>query len=218
MSSNTNKILELRQFLVMIQDWGVPAVVAGGFLRDYLNDKPIRDIDLYVSCDYFDELYAKLREPHPYEAYNQDTFMFFSRNTDEYDHQMIQCQTEFEGGDTFKTMYPALSDHPINLIGLRNDTEVQAPVHGQSITNYFNLSLSQAWLSAGDQFIRYTPMFRRDIKLRQNTVLRSEWGNEGTIKAVHKFKQKYPDWTITNQDGTLWDERTFIREAYQSTF
>lgn len=218
MYSNTNKVHELRQFLTYVREHGFPAVVAGGFLRDYLNDKPIRDIDLYISCGYFENLYRILREAHPYEAYNHDTFSLFARNTDEYDHQMIQCQTEFEGGPTFQAQFPALAGHPINLIGLRDDTEVQAKVDGESITRCFNLTMSQVWVSDTDQFIRYTPQFRIDMKLKQNTVLRSKWGHEGTIKAVNKFTAKYPEWVIVNPDGTVWDETEFRAEANKELF
>ena len=192
---------------------GIPAVVAGGFCRDYLLGGPIRDIDLYVRIDYFDAVYSYVRNVRDGDAYNQDTVKFFSNNTEEYEHQCIQAQIEFESGPVFKDTYPELAEFPVNLIALRNDTEVQAEIDGEWITDRFNMSLSQAWIDNTGPSVQYRPKFHTDVRMVQNTVLRDDWGHAGTIKAVEKFQKKYPTFTVVNPDGTAWDKKTFLLAA-----
>lgn len=214
MSSNTRTVLQAGiDLLKLLDDLGVPAVIAGGFCRDYVCHRPIRDIDLYVSCLDFNEVYMKLREAED-TVFNKDTLRLVSTNTEEYGHQYIQCCIEFEGGEAFKKQFPELADFPINLIGLRHDSEVKAEIDGASIVSRFNLSMSQAWIDADSSTCRYSQNFVRDARLAQNTVLRSDWGHETTVQNILKFKRKYPDVTIVNADGTRWYADEFLHGAY----
>lgn len=201
-----NSMVQARKLLGLLDEEGIDAVIAGGFVRDYLLGGEPRDIDLYISCKHFDRAYKLLREAD-YDSMTEDQVTFFSARTDEYEHQMIQMQAEFEGGARFKEDYPALAHMPINLIGLRNDTTAWVEIDGPEIIDKFNMSLSQVYIQLGiGDIIGYGPLVVESMKNRENMVLRETWGIDGTIKAVNKFRVKYPEWLVVMKDGTLYTE------------
>ncbi|KRR22173.1 hypothetical protein [Bradyrhizobium retamae] len=166
--------------LKKINQEGYKSVICGGYVRDTICDKPIRDIDLYVSGGDF----RRVREFLTDEDCNA---VSFDDSTPEYRHQSITRQEEF-------CMRPELQDDLptdiVNLIGLHDHDDQDLNV--KSIISRFNLGICKAGieLSAGRCVIEYE--FRRDYKDKQITLYRTDWGYEATMKQFIKLQAKYP--------------------------
>lgn len=190
---------ELRELQNWLGERGHKAVVCGGALRDEFNIKPVRDIDLYVDSNEWTKIYDLLTDV----TWNYANVEWFQNGDDAYEHQYIQMHEEFDLSDHLKAVWPEIANHKIDLVGLRNDSTVTADIDGRQIAERFNLGMSQIWLEP--QGVRFTQQFADDMRNRVNTVLRTDWGFEGTRKAADKFLAKYPDWQVVGPDGKVFD-------------
>lgn len=163
-------------------------VIAGGFARDTYMEQDYRDIDLYVpEADYYRAKSILFGDKE--EVFTTET----EPGSVEYEHQYIVQFTENIVQPIFYERFPALEleTHPVNLIAIKDHI---GAFTAANIADRYNIGLSQCWIpESGDSWIGYTPAFRRDIMNKQMTVLRTEWGREGTAANIRKYMKKYPD-------------------------
>lgn len=191
-------------------NWG--GTICGGFPRDMKLRRTPRDIDLYVSIKDFTQVQNYLRGGSHYMSMDPD--IKWKPNGEEgYEHSYVEVCREFELCAGLKTLFPSIAHLPINLIGLRWDCNVRADTDGKSVTNLYNLGLSQAWLNpdAGslDDVIETSELFDRDAGAGRITVLRDTWGINATKAQLQKLTgpgAKYEGYTVYWPNGEPADE------------
>jgi hypothetical protein len=172
MSEGTENINRaIAEIIKPLRDKDIPAIIAGGFMRDNYIGKPWRDIDLYVAAYQYHEAMELLGGGPP------DRFEAMLKEGDAaYDHQSIVYQEEF----TSNRMDGAL----VNLIGLHETPTMEGVIFK------FNLGICMA---ATDGFSAlYPPAFLKDAADQQITLYREDWGWEATFKQWKKLQAKYP--------------------------
>lgn len=171
------------EFLRQIEEQaGVTCVIAGGFVRDSIIGRPFRDVDLYVPYDGhgFSKVYKALT------GNDDDGYAVTDESSDEYVHQSIQYQIEVEPASDWQNAHPLLlQGHSVNIIGLNSGT----PCTGTEIVARYNLGICQAWISKESYATEGS--FSDDVRDKQITLLRSEWGYEATFKQWIKLQSKY---------------------------
>lgn len=173
------RIEAAQALLAYLSVHGVPAVICGGYARDTIMKQPIRDVDLYMSERGYNAVLSMLGDIGP-----NDPVSTTLEDTDpRYKHQSIVRQREFSlsAGHSF-----VLPTQTINLIGLHEDTEVSV----ENVTSRFNLGICKAGIDLNG--ISVTDDFRADYRDKQITLLRTDWGHEGTLKQFIKLQKKYP--------------------------
>jgi hypothetical protein len=187
------RIEAAQELLKYLSVHGVPAVICGGYARDTIFDKAIRDIDLYVSERSYNWCTSALGDLDA----NRPNEWHVADDDERYKHQSITRQEEFmlTTGHDF-----TVPTNRINLIGLHEDT----PVSVEEVTGRFNLGICKAGIDLNG--IKVTDDFRADYKDKQITLLRTGWGHEATLKQFIKLQAKYP-WPlrIRAQEGVSFD-------------
>lgn len=197
------------------QDTGSNYVaVCGGFARDAILGATPRDIDLYVSDDVFDKAYKFL-----YDTMLPEVSATVATSP-EYTHQYIQRCVEAWACSAAKEAFLCLEDHKINLVGVHtehmvNNTNLLIDMTwAQAVCSRFNLTTSQMYLNDHGEVRPLTYQVIRDVRNKECTILRTDWGRDGTAKAVAKFLAKYPDWKVfvCNDLGARYDynEQKFL--------
>lgn len=154
----------------------VTAVICGGYARDAICDKPIRDVDLYVSEHDWMKASGLLRgdciDPRE-RAVPQDS--------PEYMHQSIRDQLEFsiEEGSF------GLPTNTVNLIGIKH-----MEVTVDNVIERYNFGLCKAGI--GPHGLVSYDDFYNDYKDKQITLFRLDWGYEASFKQWLKLQDKYP--------------------------
>lgn len=198
----------------------VAGIIAGGAVRDGILGGSVRDIDLYVPANQFYEVGTELYV-NKSETSQEELLLDFAdiggcttfvQGDAEYDHQYIWHTREDTMSKELSTMFPALRDYPVNLIGV-DAGAYGGSISGQAIVSLFNLSTSQCWMEARREgFITgYSGEFKTSVETRVCKILRSSWGRTGTVKAVKKFLDKYPDFALNiPPSGVIRDNRDVI--------
>lgn len=168
-----------RLLAVMYDSIGVVGAVCGGYVRDTVLDRPIRDVDLYVAEQDFGMAYRHLfgKVNIPVESFDSDS--------EEYKHQSITMRAE-------RDLSAELADglglpvRTVDLIALNGNVEVNA----REITDRFNLGISKAGIDVGGLYV--SPDLRADADDQMITLLRTSWGYESSMKKFVKLQAKYP--------------------------
>lgn len=188
------RIEAAHNLLKYLDDNGVPAVICGGYARDTIFSKPIRDVDLYISEQHYNFTAGHLGNV---DVNARVANIELEEDDPHYVHQSIKLQEEFllvvEHADF------ALPTNRINLIGLNDNSAVTV----EDITARFNLGICKAGIDLTG--IKVTDDFRADYKDKQITLLRADWGHEATLKQFIKLQAKYP-WPmrVRKQNDTLF--------------
>jgi hypothetical protein len=172
------RIEAAQQLLKWLSVHGVPAVICGGYARDTIFSKAIRDVDLYVSENHYRFALRHLGRADEDEAEN------LHDKDERYLHQSIRRQQEFAlcpNHDQF-----TLPTRIINLIGLYETPTVTV----EDVTSKFNLGICKAGIDLNG--ISVTDDFRADYRDKQITLLRTDWGHEASLKQFIKLQAKYP--------------------------
>jgi hypothetical protein len=175
------RVISALALLKKINQAGYKSVICGGYVRDTICDKAIRDIDLYVAeGDYRDVADFLI-------GGDIVGTQFFGEDTKEYQHQNIVRQEEF----TLKTELQAdLPTDQVNLIGLRHHEDKTLNV--RAVIGKFNLGICKAGIELSSGRIVIEDEFRRDYKDKQITLYRTDWGYEASLKQFIKLQSKYP--------------------------
>jgi hypothetical protein len=159
---------------------GIDAVVAGGYARDSFHEKPVRDVDLYVSEEDFwsaaDELFG-VEQKRMVQNVEVD------QDSVEYLHQSIVRQFEHELQSTLSFGLPT---RLINLIGVNSACAVTI----EDIIGRYNLGICKIGIDHSGMMANSD--FGIDTHDKQITLLRTGWGHEATMKQFLKLQAKYP--------------------------
>jgi hypothetical protein len=173
------RVVSALALLSKINKAGYKAVICGGYVRDTICDKPIRDIDISVSADDYEDVYLFLSGTHSFaEPVNTG---------DRYVHASITLQEEF---DIRSDLRGDLPTERINLIGLRDHYD--GALTAQAVMSKINIGICMAGIELAAGRIIIGDEFRRDYKDKQITLYRTDWGYEGTLKHFIKLQAKYP--------------------------
>lgn len=181
--------------------FGITAVICGGAVRDACMGGKVRDINLYVAIDKFEDA-ARALWPENWkqqEGHSDSPWtcaQHFQKGDAEYDHQSIHGQFELE--------------HHFGLINL---IAVDMHVTVADVISKFNISINQ--IGIGPNGVNFTAQCYKDITSGTATILRETWGVAGTQNAVRKLRDKYPLLSFQFQDGTEYSDRELsIRSNY----
>jgi hypothetical protein len=177
------RITSAQALIAFLADMNVTAVICGGYARDTICDKPIRDVDLYVSERDFWIAAVAVSGLGPKEIKNDPRAIDVDEKSDEYQHQSIRQQREF---DLRADKDFTLPTRIINVIGLKEHNDISVA----DVTSRYNLGICKAGIDA--ERISVTDDFRSDYKDKQITLLRTGWGHEATMKQFLKLQAKYP--------------------------
>ena len=172
------RIEAAQELLKWLSVHGVPAVICGGYARDTIFSKAIRDVDLYVSENHY-----RFALRHLGRA-DEDEAEYLHDKDERYLHQSILRQQEFAlcpNHDQF-----TIPTRIINLIGLHEASTISV----EDVTSKFNLGICKAGIDLNG--ISVTDDFRADCKDKQITLLRTDWGHEASLKQFIKLQAKYP--------------------------
>jgi hypothetical protein len=175
------RVISALALLKKINQAGYKSVICGGYVRDTICDKPIRDIDLYICGGDYSGVRSFLSD-EPWAA------MTFDEGSNEYQHQAIVKQEEFE---LKPELHADLPTHTINLIGLRDDYH-DKNLNVSAVIERFNLGICKAGIEMSSGRIVIEDEFRRDYKDKQITLYRTDWGYEASLKQFIKLQAKYP--------------------------
>jgi hypothetical protein len=175
------RVISALALLKKINQAGYKSVICGGYVRDTICDKAIRDIDLYICGGDYSGVRSFLSD-EPWAA------MTFDEGSNEYQHQAIVKQEEFE---LKPELHADLPTHTINLIGLRDDYH-DKNLNVSAVIGRFNLGICKAGIEMSSGRIVIEDEFRRDYKDKQITLYRTDWGYEASLKQFIKLQAKYP--------------------------
>lgn len=175
----------------------VTAVICGGYARDTICDKPIRDVDLYVGEHNWLKAYNLFdKECEP--VLEDDSDPRVSEDSPEYMHQSIRTQLEFMvRPDSFGVF--GLETNRINLIGLKDHTEVTV----DEVIGRYNFGICKAGIDS--ERISIDQDFKGDYKQGMITLLRTDWGHEASMKQWLKLQDKYP-WPMRLKITPTWEQ------------
>jgi hypothetical protein len=174
------RVVSALALLSKINKAGYKAVICGGYVRDTICDKPIRDIDLYVAEGDYEAVYLMLSGTHAFLSE-------INESSPEYVHQNVAHQEEFDLIDNLRADLPT---DRINLIGLRHHEDKTLNVG--AVISKFNLGICKAGIELTAGRIVIGDEFRRDYKDKQITLYRTDWGHEASLKQFIKLQEKYP--------------------------
>lgn len=157
---------------------GVPAVICGGYARDTIFNKEIRDVDLYVSERHYNATASMLAVPWSARLKGD-----LDEKDPRYIHASIRRQEEFTISSGHDFILPTQT---INLVGLHEASTISV----EDVTFRFNLGICKAGID--ENGIKVTDDFRSDYKDKQITLLRTDWGHEASLKQFIKLQSKYP--------------------------
>lgn len=158
-----------------------PAVICGGYARDTICEKPIRDIDLYVCGSMFYDVKDAVAVSYPF----LHECCAVEEHSDAYQHQSIHLQREFELKPDLVRRFGFETDI-VNIIGLSDGAAISV----QDVTSRFNLGICQAGIDTSG--VITFGHFAADRQDEQITLLREDWGLEGTMRQYEKLQAKYP--------------------------
>lgn len=173
---------------------GAQTVVCGGAIRDALNFRPVRDIDLYCHWQSYVKVYELLNGRKP----DEDDLNDWSPDNPAYVHQTIMWQEEFQFDK--KRMRPLPDNIPdrINLIGVQDSK----PWKGRSdkglighIISKYNFGICMIGMGANG-VVTADARYEKDIKNQTITLYRSEWGRDASIAQYLKLSKKYESWPM----------------------
>lgn len=188
------RVTSALDFLRRLHKSGIHAVICGGYVRDTICDKDIRDIDLYVNEEQFNSAYLHLTGTHSFAEYSEET--------EGYVHQSITRQEEFEMRSEHVGELPT---DRINLIGLKHLSGSGLTV--EAVIRKFNIGICMAGIELYNNGIVIGDEFRRDYKDKHMTLYRTDWSHEASLKQFIKLHKKY-GWPLRVQHdeaGELFD-------------
>lgn len=183
-----DRVKAAQELIAYLGERGVTAVICGGYARDTICDKPIRDVDLYVSEEDFVTVHLALFAEYP-EGGQKD------QGSPEYLHQHITRQLERSLSDGLDFGLPT---RIINLIGVHDAEKITVA----NITQRFNLGICMAGIDSSG--LRRDNEFDKDVHDKQITLLRTDWGHEATMKQFLKLQSKYP-WPLRVPKEQEWE-------------
>lgn len=170
------RITAAKKLISFLNSVGIRSVVCGGYARDTLLDRPIKDVDLSVPHADYHRTVDLLRQP----TYNPHA-EWLPADDARYVHAGICVQEEFElDGD----LEFGLPTRTIHVRGQRYD------VDGPGVVSHVNFGLCKAYIDAEGP--RGTDDFWADVRDEQITLLRTDWGLEGSLKHFLRMQKKYP--------------------------
>jgi hypothetical protein len=175
------RVISALALLKKINQAGYKSVICGGYVRDTICGKAIRDIDLYVCCEDYPAVRAFLTD-------DKGKYTVFEDTSPEYQHQAVVSQQEFELKNTLVADLPTSN---VNLIGLRSEFS-DKHLNVKSVIERFNLGICKAGIELSSGRIVIDDEFRRDYKDKQITLYRTDWGHEASLKQFIKLQAKYP--------------------------
>lgn len=171
------RVTAAKKLISFLSSVGIRSVVCGGYARDTLLGMPIKDVDLSVSYADYHRTVDLLRQPAGIVPHTTHLPADDAR----YVHAGICAQEEFElDGD----LEFGLPTRTINVIGQRGS------VDGPTIVSHVNFGLCKAYIDAEGP--RGTDDFWADVRDEQITLLRTDWGLEGSLKHFLRMQKKYP--------------------------
>lgn len=177
------RIAAAQALLSYLAAMNVTAVICGGYARDTIFNKPIRDVDLYVGYQDFWTTAVAVSGLGPKEIKLDPRAIDVDEASDEYKHQSIKQQREFILRDDQEFGLPT---RLINVIGLNDENDVTVI----DVISRFNLGICKAGIDVNG--IQIDDDFRSDYKDKQITLLRTHWGYDATMKQWLKLQAKYP--------------------------
>ncbi|QPC44945.1 hypothetical protein HW532_20930 [Kaustia mangrovi] len=172
-----HRIEQGQDLLKWLAGMEIVAYICGGYVRDSITGNQYRDVDIYVSEEHFANASISLRRRGICATEDMS-------NTDEYIHQSVSMQEEFNVKDSVAAQFPILNGHAVNLVGIHSGFTLT------NIVDRFNLGICQAGLSHNALYT--TEAFNRDRQDHMITLLRTDWGHEASLKQFIKLQQKYP--------------------------
>lgn len=161
----------------------VTAVICGGYARDTIFSKPIRDVDLYVSERDFWTACVAVSGKAPSFIKDGPRRIDVDEQSIEYVHQSIIKQIDLTLRDDQEYGLPT---NIINVIGTKECIDITV----EEVTSRYNLGICKAGIDLNG--IKVTDDFRADYKDKQITLLRTDWGHEASLKQFIKLQKKYP--------------------------
>lgn len=166
--------------LKSIQEVTPSAHIAGGAIRDLINDKPIKDVDIFVPAEapsgHLDSALDRhgllfVREvPHPYFTHSP----------------VVDSSLEYTDGDYYS--YETLA---VNIIRLN-----QPKLNVIDNLNAFDFGICRAGYDGNEVFI--TDAFKHDLARKQFTLLHCNTEEQfaNSMRRYARLKEKYADWPL----------------------
>jgi hypothetical protein len=166
------------------------AIVAGGAVRDYNMDKPVKDIDIFLNTDA-----DTLLDRTPELGFGPYSHVYEQKKA--YDRQIIEDVINFQ-----------VLGHDVQLIAKKMDD-----LNPASIFECFDFGFCQAAFDA-DNGLVYSPAYHLDKQSGTCTLLTNDENWEKSYKRYLKWLDKYPDLKLidlSNQERA--DEWVHIQKA-----
>lgn len=165
--------------LTALQDHAPEAFIGGGALRDMQMERPVKDVDLFMSeAEQFSPDRRALMAAFGYQSSDYINFDYTNG-----DHTLVDAWTFEKPGAT-----------PFNLIRLRSDYDFP------SALQRFDLGICQ--IGHNGREVHRTDAFKADIKGQHMTVVRCENADQmAHTKARHaRLQAKYDGWPLVIPD------------------
>jgi hypothetical protein len=175
------KLAAAQDFLVSLHALtAARCVIAGGFVRDTIMGVEHRDVDIYCPEEAWDRVQS-------HTLYDTPKDQWEAEESEAYIHQSISLQYEADVLPILALRWPVLfKGHKANIIGLNDHADCSGP----DIVSRFNFGICQAWLDY--QSYGVSEAFKSDVRNKQITLLRTDWGREASERQYEKLRQKYP--------------------------
>ncbi|WKV17016.1 nucleotidyltransferase [Nostoc phage NMeng1] len=170
--------------------------ICGGFPRDMILGAQPRDVDMYLPASAMDKAY---------KAVFADMLVLVEakeQTSVEYQHQYIEACVEAWAAADARQAFLCLENHKINLVfvsdGKMAGLIAESPnwSWAQAMCSRFNVTTSQMYINDVGEVRPFSDQVITDVRNRECTILRNDWGREGTVATVNKFLAKYPDWKV----------------------
>lgn len=171
---------------------GARTVVCGGAIRDALNDRPVRDIDLYVHYEDYEKVYKLLTGRTPdWEDVCTDS------DSPAYKHQMVHYQEEFQMDKKRMRPLPDSVPEHVNLIGVNCSYPEPHPAADWiwEIIGKYNFGICMVGMGS-DGLIVWDERYTQDVKTQSITLYRIDWGREASMRQFEKLNKKYEGWPL----------------------
>jgi hypothetical protein len=169
----TTSFTELGELLSSIKPFAPEAHIAGGAVRDLILNRPVKDIDVFISSKNLFAVRNVILQRSPHEVNVHGTEYFDWDPT-------IHTVAEYDGGGLT----------PVNLIGLNiDDLTIDK--------NIRRFDLGLCWTAFNGTTCVSTPEFWHDVDRKEFTVrsCRNETQFSHTLRRHNRLKVKY-DWPL----------------------
>lgn len=171
---------ECARILTALQAVAPDARIAGGAVRDWLLERPVKDIDVFVSADASERKLAKAVMKFRPEVKRTVDGRYFQS-----DRSVVES---IEYGDEAERL------PPINIIRLAERHTIASNIAR------FDLGLCRAAFDGKD--IRTHADFRSDVRFKRLTIRKCENEKQFELSLARfvRLEEKYPGWRFTVPD------------------